>query len=84
VGAGLIDRYLERIEEHAGVRDPASEAWDHYRQQMLHALWMWTITLCHSPFLPAMQPDDTSMEMIARITAAMADLDSLDTVAVTA
>jgi len=81
---GLIDRYLERLEEHAGVRVPASEAWDHYRQQMLHALWMWTITLCHSPFLPAMQPDDTSMEMIARITAAMADLDSLDTVAVTA
>jgi aminoglycoside phosphotransferase (APT) family kinase protein len=81
---GLIDRYLERLEEHAGVRVPASEAWDYYRQQMLHALWMWTITLCHSPFLPAMQPDDTSMEMIARITAAMADLDSLDTVAVTA
>jgi hypothetical protein len=74
----LVDRYLERLQELAGVRVPASEAWDHYRQQMLHALWMWTITLCHSPFLPNMQPDDTSMEMISRITTAMADLDSLD------
>jgi hypothetical protein len=80
----LIDRYVESLEEHAGVRVPSSKAWDQYRQQMLHALWMWTITLCHSPFLPNMQPDETSMEMIARITAAMADLDSLDAIAVTA
>jgi len=79
----LLCRYVERLEEHAGVRVAVSEAWDYYRQQMLHALWMWTITLRHSPLLPAMQPEDTSMEMIARITSAMADLSSLDSVAVT-
>ena len=35
---------------------------------------MWTITLRHSPLLPAMQPEDTTLAMIERITTAMADL----------
>jgi hypothetical protein len=39
---------------------------------------MWTITLCHSPLLPNMQPKDTTSTMIERITTAMADLDSID------
>jgi hypothetical protein len=38
---------------------------------------MWTITLRHSPLLPAMQPEDTTLAMIERITTAMADLDSI-------
>jgi len=44
---------------------------------MLHAFWMWTITLCHSPFLPAMQTKETSFKMVSRIATAMSDLDSL-------
>jgi hypothetical protein len=39
---------------------------------------MWTITLCHSPLLPNMQPEDTTFTMIERITTAMADLDSIE------
>ena len=53
------------------------EAWGHYRRQMLHAFWMWTITLCHSPFLPAMQTKETTREMMRRIAIAMSDLDSI-------
>lgn len=48
---------------------------------MLHALSTWTITLCHSPLLPAKQPEDTAREMIARIATAIPDLDSLDVAA---
>ena len=74
----LLKRYLERMGPRAGVKLAFDEFFDHYRRQMLHALWMWTITLCHSPFLPAMQTEDTSLAMIERISAAMADLDSID------
>jgi aminoglycoside phosphotransferase (APT) family kinase protein len=75
---GLIERYLTVLAEH-NVQLPSFDvAWHAYRTQMMHALWMWTITLCHSPFLPAMQTEDTSMAMIERITAAMADLGSID------
>ena len=49
-------------------------------QQIVHALAMWTITLCHSPLLPNMQPEDTSLTMIERITTAMGDLDSVDSI----
>lgn len=77
----LVDRYVERLAARTGTEVSATETWDLYRQQMLHALWMWTITLCHSPFLPSMQSEATSMEMIARISTAMADLDSLDATA---
>jgi hypothetical protein len=73
----LLARYLERFAAATGARITFDEAFTHYRRQMLHALWMWTITLCHSPFLPAMQPEETSLAMIARITAAMSDLRSI-------
>jgi hypothetical protein len=41
---------------------------------------MWTITLCHSPLLPNMQSEETTLTMIERIATAMADLDSIDSV----
>ena len=41
---------------------------------------MWTITLCHSPLLPAMQPEAMTLAMLERIAAAVADLDALDSV----
>ncbi|MGH9271590.1 MAG: phosphotransferase [Ilumatobacteraceae bacterium] len=75
---GLLERYVEQLAQYIGTSPALPEAWDLYRQQMVHALWMWTITLCHSPLLPAMQSEDTSLEMIARITTAMADLESID------
>ena len=73
----LLRRYLDRLSAAAGTDIPFDQAWDDYRRQMLHAFWMWTITLCHSPFLPAMQSEETTLEMISRIAMAMSDLDSL-------
>jgi hypothetical protein len=74
----LLERYLQSLSEATGEAFEFEDSWRLYRQQMLHALWMWTITLCHSPLLPSMQPEETSLAMIERIALAMSDLDSLD------
>lgn len=74
----LLIHYLDRVEAESGVRIPFDEAWRLYRQQMPAALLMWTVTLCHSPLMPDMQPREVSMEMIKRMTTAICDLDSLD------
>lgn len=44
-----------------------------YREQLPGALMMWTSTLSKPPGLPDMQPKATSLEMIRRITTALAD-----------
>ena len=75
----LLQRYLARMAALTGERFDWDESWRHYRTQMLHALWMWTITLCHSPMLPAMQTETTSRTMIERISSAVVDLESIDT-----
>lgn len=74
----LLRRYLDRLEAAGGPRLEAGEFFDHYRGQMLHALLMWTPTLCHSEHLPDMQTEETSLCMIERMTAAIDDLDALD------
>jgi hypothetical protein len=73
----LLARYIERLAEKTGVKPDFDLSFMHYRQQIVHALAMWTITLCHSPLLPNMQPEDTTLTMIERITTAMGDLDSI-------
>jgi aminoglycoside phosphotransferase (APT) family kinase protein len=74
----LLARYIERFAEKTGVTPDFDLSFLRYRQQIVHALAMWTITLCHSPLLPNMQPEDTTLTMIERMTIAMADLDALD------
>jgi hypothetical protein len=74
----LLARYIERFAEKTGVKSDFDVSFLRYRQQIVHALAMWTITLCHSPLLPNMQPEDTTITMIGRMTTAMADLDALD------
>jgi aminoglycoside phosphotransferase (APT) family kinase protein len=73
----LLKRYIERFAEHTGTRLDFDQAFRAYRQQIVLALLSWTITLCHSPFHPNMQPEDMSLAMIERMTGAMDDLDSL-------
>ena len=72
-------RYLFRLEEVSGQSFDYEEAWMFYRQQMFHALLNWTPTLCPSEHIPAtMQTEETSLTMIERMTAAIDDLDSID------
>jgi hypothetical protein len=75
----LLVRYLEQFAERTGYKPDFDRSFLHYRQQIVHALLMWTITLCHSPLLPNMQTEETTLAMIERISTAMADLDSLRT-----
>jgi hypothetical protein len=73
----LVGLYANTLSEQSGASFPASEAWDAYRQQMLPALAMWTITLRHDETLPDMQSDEMSLTMIERISVAIDDLGSL-------
>ncbi len=74
----LLSRYLERLREHGGPRIEFERAWNLYRQQTFAALLMWTPTLRHPATMPDMQPEEMSLEMIRRITAAISDLEAFD------
>jgi aminoglycoside phosphotransferase (APT) family kinase protein len=74
----LLVRYLDRFAGLTGTMLDFDESFRHYREQIVHALLMWTITLCHSPLLPNMQSTNTTLTMIERITTAIADLDALE------
>jgi hypothetical protein len=76
----LVARYLERLAEHGAPRLPFDRAFTWYRQQLLHAFSMWTITLRHSPLLPSMQSEAMTLAMMERIATAIDDLDALDSV----
>jgi hypothetical protein len=77
----LLGRYLDQMRERCALRISFDEAWDLYRQQIVLALMMWTPTLVHTRTTPDMQPEEMSLEMIKRMTAAMSDLRSLDSFA---
>lgn len=74
----LLGRYLQRLHAEGGPQISFDDAWTRYRQQMFGALMMWTPTLCHSPTMPDMQPEEISLEMIRRISTAISDLAALD------
>lgn len=74
----LIAIYLESLGQ-TGVDIPAfAEVWRLYRQQLLAALPMWSMTHRPPRFMPEMQPQTMTREMIRRITTAIDDLESLD------
>jgi thiamine kinase-like enzyme len=72
----LLKRYLEQMRGQCGLAATFDEAWDLCRQQLFPALLMWTPTLVHTRTTPDMQPEEMSLEMIKRITAAISDLES--------
>ncbi|PBC35356.1 hypothetical protein CJ179_48005 [Rhodococcus sp. ACS1] len=74
----LISRYLEVFEARTGTRHSPDQAFIWYRQQLFHALHMWTQTLCHPRLQPNSQRDEMTYELLRRITTAIDDLDALD------
>jgi hypothetical protein len=76
----LLKRYLQQLSVNCGASLDIDRCFTYYRQQLLHALAMWTITLCHSPLLPSMQPEDMTVAMIERMAIAIDDLNALDSV----
>jgi hypothetical protein len=76
----LLERYLDRLAAACGARLDFDRSFTQYRQQLSHALAMWTITLCHSPLLPSMQSEAMTLALIERIAIAIDDLDALDSI----
>ena len=76
----LISYYCEEFARAGGPRLDVDTTFLRYRQQMFAALAWWTGTLGQPPDAPAMQPAETSLEFIKRMTVAMDDLDALDAV----
>jgi aminoglycoside phosphotransferase (APT) family kinase protein len=76
----LVARHGERLAEAGIARPDPEQAFLAYRQQMMHALWMWIGTVGRSRMMPDMQPADLSYETVRRTAAAVVDLDTLDAV----
>ena len=74
----LVRCYLQQLQSSTGRKFDENETWALYRQQLLHAIQMWTLTLCHADYVPDMQPEAVSLAMIERMAAAIDDLDALD------
>lgn len=74
----LLELYLDSLQAAGGPAVSFDEAWTVYRQQLMTALTWWTVTLTPPPGLPDMQPRDTTLEFIRRISTAIDDLGSLD------
>ena len=76
----LVVRHGERLAEAGVARPGPEEAFLAYRQQMMHALWMWIGTVGRHRMMPDMQPADLSYETVRRTAAAVVDLETLDAV----
>ena len=74
----LIIHYLAELKANGGPETSFDEAWTQYRQQLFGALAWWTPVLSPNPDVPDMQPRDTSLEFIGRMTHAIDDLDALN------
>ena len=74
----LLEIYLAEMARLGAAVPSFDEAFLYYRQNLLSALCWWTVTLTPSPGMPAMQPEDTTLEFISRMAAAIDDLDALD------
>jgi hypothetical protein len=78
VGKDLLRYYLDHLSAAGGPTVTFEDAWIHYRQQLMTALTWWTITLRPTKDLPDMQPRDTTLAFIGRISQAMEDVGTLD------
>ncbi|MET0547267.1 MAG: aminoglycoside phosphotransferase family protein [Caulobacterales bacterium] len=74
----LLRLYLEKMAQKGAPQMGFDEAFLNIRQQLMTALAFWTITLHPTADMPAMQPEDTTMELIKRMATAIDDYDSLD------
>jgi aminoglycoside phosphotransferase (APT) family kinase protein len=74
----LLRLYVDRMEALGAPKISVDEARHNCRQQLFSVLAFWTITLRPAEGLPDMQPERTTYEYIKRLTAAMDDLNSLD------
>ena len=76
--ADLLALYLEELARAGGVAPSFDQAWLRYRQQAFHGLIFWLYTIGAGRMQPNMQPRHISEANVARMTQAVVDLESLD------
>ncbi|MET0984041.1 MAG: phosphotransferase [Steroidobacteraceae bacterium] len=74
----LLRYYLDRLHAAGGPKLDFNDAFTAYRQQLITALTWWTIVVHPAPGMPDMQPRDITFEFVRRMSTAMDDLDTLD------
>jgi hypothetical protein len=72
----LVARYAQARAEASGQPFTEEEAWTGYRQQTLHGLVFWLVTIGRSAIQPEMQLDEVSLTNIERMAQAVEDLDT--------
>ncbi|KAH6972129.1 kinase-like domain-containing protein [Ilyonectria sp. MPI-CAGE-AT-0026] len=77
----MVQFYLEELAKAGGPSVSAAEAWLELRRASFLALAYWTVTLTPSSSMPDMQPEDTTLEFIRRITTFMGDHQVFDSFA---
>jgi hypothetical protein len=72
----LLELYLGGLAD-AGAPAPSfDDAWLTYRQQLFYPYSAWAFTIGRAFYQPLMQPEDTCLAIIARLSAAIDELDS--------
>lgn len=74
----VVRLYVAELAKYGGPKVSEEEAWKELRRQTFGPLWYWTFTLTPSKIMPDMQPVETTLDFIGRITALMDDHDALD------
>lgn len=78
----LLELYLDRLAASGGKPPSFDEAWLAYRQQMVHGLGFWLATIGVTALQPELQPREVCVANIRRLAQAVADLDTLEALAV--
>ncbi len=76
----LLGFYLDRLRAAGGEPPAWDEAWRAYRAALFYPYFAWVYTIGRSRLQPSFQPDEVSLTMIERISAAIEDLESLGAV----
>jgi hypothetical protein len=74
----LLSYYLDQLAHAAGRPVNTAGASDEIRRQLFTVLAYWTMTINPPPGLPDMQPRDSTLEFLRRMSTAIDDLDALD------
>jgi hypothetical protein len=73
----LLTAYLARLGESGGSAPSFDDAWLIYRQQLFYPYSAWAFTIGRAFYQPQMQPPETCLAIIRRLSTAIEDLDSL-------
>ena len=76
----LLELYLERLNEHGGKPPTFDEAWLIYRQQLFYPYSAWAFTIGRAVYQPKMQPDERSLAILKRLSAAIEDNNSFEAI----